>query len=966
VRVMFSSDPPTINGPAEMTLAVGYHDTYTNAYNLGGTLPITVVKKSGHEKITWDEASNRLKIAAGLPKGTYPVELEVSNPSSTKATLTFTLTVINNAVLSGEVTIEGTPKFGETLSVDTSKLTIIPAITVTGDLIYEWRRSGSETIIGSESTYIISKEDIGKTITVTVKATDCDGFVATSPVNVEKADGSVIAAITGGYTGNGVTFTYRVNSIDNAEYSMDGIQWQESNEFDGFTIDSSPTTFYARIKETQTHKAGPYASIGPVTFIKLDNPQVPILDYTVSQEGDGRSINIMPVDNAEYKFGDEPWSGVFSKGGYIGGETVTIHIRYKETGTHNASMPNSITVNLEKANQEAPPVFKLNYTYNKKIGVFRVWIPEIPGAEYSFDGIVYDQTRTKIAAPGTTVTAYMRMKATQSHNESPAVSDTVTLPIFATSIIVSGMNGKSSITTKDGALQMLAKVLPEGASQDVIWSIVSGTGASINTSGLLQATGNGTVIVRATATDGTDVYGEMQVSISGQSSRGGSSGGRDSSYYERRSSSEGISQIEIKVFENNVTAIITVKETNDRDGNWVAPFSLEQISDAVDKAMKEAEKIGEGAIVNVVLKVEATANATTIENITPKEAVTKASKAGINSLTISTPVGSITFDSNTISDLSEKAAGDLKIKINRVDASSLLPEAQQIVGDRPVYDIIVTGGDKSISQFGGNVTVSVSYTPKEGEDTNAIVIYYINASGQLEVVTNGKYDPVTGMVTFTTRHFSKYAVGYHKIDFKDVDENAWYSKAVSFIAAREITTGTGDGNFNPEAKLTRGQFIVMFMKAYGIAPDTESKDNFADAVDMKAYGIAPDTESKDNFADAVDTYYSGYLAAAKGLSISNGVGYNMFEPEKEITRQEMFTLLYNGLKAIARLPVGMTDKSLASFVDADSIEPWAKEAMKYLVVTGIIGGSGDKLNPTKTTTRGEMVQVLYNLLTRAN
>ena len=117
------------------------------------------------------------------------------------------------------------------------------------------------------------------------------------------------------------------------------------------------------------------------------------------------------------------------------------------------------------------------------------------------------------------------------------------------------------------------------------------------------------------------------------------------------------------------------------------------------------------------------------------------------------------------------------------------------------------------------------------------------------------------MVTFDTTHFSDYAVAYNKLSFKDVAESAWYSKAVGFIAAREITTGTGGGNFSPEARLTRGQFIVMLMKAYDIAPDANPKDNFS---------------------DAGGTYYTGYLAAAKRLGISAGIGNNMFAPEKEI------------------------------------------------------------------------------------
>lgn len=233
------------------------------------------------------------------------------------------------------------------------------------------------------------------------------------------------------------------------------------------------------------------------------------------------------------------------------------------------------------------------------------------------------------------------------------------------------------------------------------------------------------------------------------------------------------------------------------------------------------------------------------------------------------------------------------------------------------------------------------YTPKAGEDLNAIVIYYINAEGKAEVVSNCSYDPATGTISFKTSHFSKYAVGYNKVIFKDVAESAWYGKAVSFIAARGVTTGTGNGNYSPESKLTRSEFIVMMMRAYGIAPDTATADNFA---------------------DAGNTYYTGYLAAAKRLGISGGVGNNMFAPGTEITRQEMFTLLYNALKAIGQLPEGNTGKTLSAFSDAGQINSWAKEAMTLMVKNGTVSGSGGKLTPKETTTRAQMAQVLYNLM----
>ena len=184
-------------------------------------------------------------------------------------------------------------------------------------------------------------------------------------------------------------------------------------------------------------------------------------------------------------------------------------------------------------------------------------------------------------------------------------------------------------------------------------------------------------------------------------------------------------------------------------------------------------------------------------------------------------------------------------------------------------------------------------------------------------------------------------MGYNKVAFSDVVSTDWYYNPVTFIAARGITTGSTANTFSPNNTLTRGQFIVMLMRAYGIEADTNPTDNFS---------------------DAGDTYYSNYLAAAKRLGISNGIGNNTFAPDREITRQDMFTLLYRALGVLDELPEVAGSKTTSDFGDAGLISSYAQEAMNAMVQSGIISGSGGKLNPTGTTIRAEMVQVLYNLL----
>jgi uncharacterized repeat protein (TIGR02543 family) len=310
-------------------------------------------------------------------------------------------------------------------------------------------------------------------------------------------------------------------------------------------------------------------------------------------------------------------------------------------------------------------------------------------------------------------------------------------------------------------------------------------------------------------------------------------------------------------------------------------------------------------------------------------------------LRIATGLGSITFDAAAVDGISGAATGNVTFTTSKADASALPDSVRQAVGSHPVYTFSVTSGGSTISQFGGTVTVSVPYTPAAGEDLNAIVIYYINAKGELETVANGHYDAATGTVVFTTTHFSTYAVGYNKVGFSDVSDTSWYADAVTFLAARGVTSGTTATSFSPDATLTRGQFITMLLRAYGISADANPTDNFS---------------------DAGNTYYTGYMAAAKRLGITTGVGDNRFAPEQTTTRQEMFTLLYNALKVLNQLPSGTSGKTLADFSDASDIASWAKEAMTLLVETGTVSGNAGKLSPAAATTRAEMANVLYSLL----
>lgn len=96
--------------------------------------------------------------------------------------------------------------------------------------------------------------------------------------------------------------------------------------------------------------------------------------------------------------------------------------------------------------------------------------------------------------------------------------DSIPGSIDISSISVTSTSGATTITQNKGTMQLMAGVAPSDATdKSVTWSIQNGTGqATISVDGLVTAITNGTVMVIATANDGSSVQGTMTINITGQ------------------------------------------------------------------------------------------------------------------------------------------------------------------------------------------------------------------------------------------------------------------------------------------------------------------------------------------------------------------------------------------------------------------------------------------------------------------
>ncbi len=370
-------------------------------------------------------------------------------------------------------------------------------------------------------------------------------------------------------------------------------------------------------------------------------------------------------------------------------------------------------------------------------------------------------------------------------------------------------------------------------------------------------------------------------------------------------------------------------------GGTVSATLPEDALDAFNEAIQNGDADGLATIA-----VDLPTGASSLALTVPAAPAAALCEAGDVSLCITSDFAELTFDPAAVQAIAG-GDGDLLFSISQLDTAALGDEAAALIGDRPAYSFSVSQDGTLISDFGGgSVQISIPYTPSVSEDPNAIVVYFINDAGQLQEI-RGSYNAETGTVDFTVTHFSAYAVGYRLQRFDDVADTAWYADAVTFCAARSITEGTGDSLFSPDAALTRGQFVVLLMRAYDLAPDAQITDNFS---------------------DAGDTYYTTYLSAAKRLGIVNGVGDNRFAPESAVSRQDMFTMLYRALDVLGELPTTDNGKALSDFPDGSDVSDYAQAAVQTLLAAGVVNGSDGMLSPFGGATRAQTVQTFYKLL----
>jgi len=315
-------------------------------------------------------------------------------------------------------------------------------------------------------------------------------------------------------------------------------------------------------------------------------------------------------------------------------------------------------------------------------------------------------------------------------------------------------------------------------------------------------------------------------------------------------------------------------------------------------------------------------------------------------LTFSTPEGSITLPGNMLAGIAQTGSKGAGITIGEGDKSLLPDDVKAALGDRPLVQLSLTldGNQAEWNNPDAPVTVSIPYKPTAAElsDPEHIVIWYIDGSGNVVEVPSGRYNPETGMVTFSTTHFSHYAVAYVTKSFNDLGSAAWAKKPIEVLASKGILKGISETEYAPQEKITRADFLYYLVRALGV--DAKVDGNFGDI--------------------SREAYYYKEIAVAKKLGITGGTGNNKFSPDESITRQDMMVLTERALRMLKKLEVQGSASDLDRFADKTLIAAYATDSIASVVREELIVGSGDRINPLGSTTRAEAAVFLYRIYNR--
>ena len=409
---------------------------------------------------------------------------------------------------------------------------------------------------------------------------------------------------------------------------------------------------------------------------------------------------------------------------------------------------------------------------------------------------------------------------------------------------------------------------------------------------------------------------------------------------------------------------IRVQGTVDTRGNVSLNITRQDVVDAFEKALADARKNGSaGNGIAVVLRVDTGSSTGTALTVNLPKAVQDtiiANQIVTTIVVVANPDITLGMDLATVEELNRQARSDVSITATPINGDALSEEAQQAIGNRPVFDLRVnTMSGRQIQHFGtGSVMITIPYLLGENENPAYVQAVYVDEQGQVHWLENSVYDEAAKTLRFSTHHFSTYGVGYQETStatpqavkdsepvsqtssfttaFTDI-ETHWAKENIEYVVNQGLFSGTSPTTFSPNTPMTRGMFVTVLGKLANAEISSDGESSYTDVTPA--------------------AYYSGYIEWAGRQSIAKGIGHDVFAPDQAITREQMAVMMQKYANAMGlTLPKTREENT---FTDDALISAYARDAVTEMQLAGIIGGKNEnRFDPQGTATRAEVATVL--------
>jgi len=180
------------------------------------------------------------------------------------------------------------------------------------------------------------------------------------------------------------------------------------------------------------------------------------------------------------------------------------------------------------------------------------------------------------------------------------------------------------------------------------------------------------------------------------------------------------------------------------------------------------------------------------------------------------------------------------------------------------------------------------------------------------------------------------------IAFTDVPDDYWAKPYIDALSSRGLISGFDEGEFRPEAEVTRAQTANIVSRTFELTADKENLE-FSD--------VSSDYWARESIGEVVR---GGFMT---------GFPDDTFDPGAPVTRTQALITLVTGLGIESPTNV---QASLDRYTDANEIPNWANEKVAAATAGSLVVNYPEisELNPAEPTTRAELSAMIYQALVR--